>query len=135
MMLIHSCIFLWNLQIVNSVVMNHVTVEDGCLIQGSVVCSNVQLQERVVLKDCQVFPPSLPFSVHVCTRSLLIFIFILTVLICLPSSRRCCLVRCSMQLQMAHYLSAQSLRSPTIFLLLILLELMFQAHKVKVAPI
>lgn len=42
------------LQIVNSIVMNHVTIEDGCSIQGSVVCSNVQLQERVVLKDCQV---------------------------------------------------------------------------------
>lgn len=34
--------------------MNHVTIGDGCSIQGSVVCSNVQLQERVVLKDCQV---------------------------------------------------------------------------------
>ena len=42
------------LQIVNSVVMNHVVIEDGCHIQGSVVCNNVQLQERSVLKDCQV---------------------------------------------------------------------------------
>jgi NDP-sugar pyrophosphorylase family protein len=42
------------LQIVNSVVMNHVVIEDGCHIQGSVVCNNVQLQERAVLKDCQV---------------------------------------------------------------------------------
>jgi translation initiation factor eIF-2B subunit gamma len=41
-------------QIVNSVVMNHVVIEDGCHIQGSVVCNNVQLQERAVLKDCQV---------------------------------------------------------------------------------
>ncbi|XP_048324253.2 uncharacterized protein LOC107410292 isoform X3 [Ziziphus jujuba] len=40
--------------VVNSVVMNHVTIGDGCSIQGSVICSNVQLQERVVLKDCQV---------------------------------------------------------------------------------
>jgi hypothetical protein len=37
------------LQIVNSVVMNLV-VEDGCHIQGSVVCNNVQLQERAVIE-------------------------------------------------------------------------------------
>lgn len=43
-------------KIMNSVVMNHVTVEDGCQVQGSVICSNVHLQERVVLKDCQVGP-------------------------------------------------------------------------------
>ncbi|KAG9454850.1 hypothetical protein H6P81_007754 [Aristolochia fimbriata] len=43
-----------NVKVVNSVVMNHVTIEDGCSIQGSVICSNVHLQERVVLKDCQV---------------------------------------------------------------------------------
>uniref|UniRef100_A0A453S771 Glucose-1-phosphate adenylyltransferase/Bifunctional protein GlmU-like C-terminal hexapeptide domain-containing protein n=1 Tax=Aegilops tauschii subsp. strangulata TaxID=200361 RepID=A0A453S771_AEGTS len=41
-------------EIVNSVVMNHVVIEDGCHIQGSVVCNNVQLQERAVLKDCQI---------------------------------------------------------------------------------
>ncbi|KAL6602723.1 hypothetical protein ACP70R_043084 [Stipagrostis hirtigluma subsp. patula] len=43
-----------NVKIVNSVVMNHVVIEDGCHIQGSVVCNNVQLQERAILKDCQV---------------------------------------------------------------------------------
>ncbi|KAF5751633.1 translation initiation factor eIF-2B subunit gamma [Tripterygium wilfordii] len=43
-----------NVKLVNSVVMNHVTIGDGCSIQGSVVCSNVQLHERVVLRDCQV---------------------------------------------------------------------------------
>ncbi|KAK1292000.1 hypothetical protein QJS10_CPB17g01708 [Acorus calamus] len=43
-----------NVKIVNSIVMNHVTIEDGCLVQGSIICSNVYLQERVVLKDCQV---------------------------------------------------------------------------------
>ncbi|KAH0462449.1 hypothetical protein IEQ34_010024 [Dendrobium chrysotoxum] len=43
-----------NVKIFNSVVMNHVTIEDGCFIQGSVICNNAQLQERVVLKDCQV---------------------------------------------------------------------------------
>ncbi|ERM99089.1 translation initiation factor eIF-2B subunit gamma [Amborella trichopoda] len=43
-----------SVKIINSVVMNHVTIEDGCLIQSSVVCSNVHLQERVILKDCQV---------------------------------------------------------------------------------
>ncbi|XP_077240154.1 transferases/nucleotidyltransferase [Tasmannia lanceolata] len=43
-----------NVKIFNSVVMNHVTIEDGCSVQGSVICSNVHLQERVVLKDCQV---------------------------------------------------------------------------------
>lgn len=43
-----------NVKIVNSVVMNHVAIADGCSIQGSVICSTVQLQERVVLKDCQV---------------------------------------------------------------------------------
>ncbi|KAL0370998.1 UNVERIFIED_CONTAM: Translation initiation factor eIF-2B subunit gamma [Sesamum angustifolium] len=36
------------------VVLNHVTIGDGCSIQGSIICSNVQLQERAVLKDCQV---------------------------------------------------------------------------------
>ncbi|KAF2291801.1 hypothetical protein GH714_035665 [Hevea brasiliensis] len=40
--------------VVNSVIMNHVTIGDGCSIQGSVICSNVHLQERVGLKDCQV---------------------------------------------------------------------------------
>ncbi|KAF8039641.1 hypothetical protein BT93_B1999 [Corymbia citriodora subsp. variegata] len=43
-----------NVKIFNSIVMNHVTIGDGCSIHGSVICSNVQLQERVVLKDCQV---------------------------------------------------------------------------------
>lgn len=42
------------LQVVSSVIMDHVTIGDGCSILGSVICSNVQLQERVVLKDCQV---------------------------------------------------------------------------------
>lgn len=42
------------LQIVNSVVMDHATIGDGCTVQGSVICSNVQLQERATLKDCQV---------------------------------------------------------------------------------
>lgn len=42
------------MQVVNSVVMNHVTIGESCSIQGSVICSNVQLQERAVLKDCQV---------------------------------------------------------------------------------
>jgi translation initiation factor eIF-2B subunit gamma len=42
------------MQVVNSVVMNHVTIGDFCSIQGSVICSNVQLQERAILKDCQV---------------------------------------------------------------------------------
>lgn len=44
---------LW-MQVVNSVVMNHVSIGDCCSIQGSVICSNVQLQERAVVKDCQV---------------------------------------------------------------------------------
>ncbi|ONI14218.1 hypothetical protein PRUPE_4G269500 [Prunus persica] len=43
-----------NVKVVNSVVMNHVTIGDGCSIQNSIICSNVQLQDRVVLKDCQV---------------------------------------------------------------------------------
>ncbi|KAE9462313.1 hypothetical protein C3L33_05767, partial [Rhododendron williamsianum] len=43
-----------NVKVVNSVIMDHVTIGDGCSIQGSVICSNVQLQDRVVLKDCQV---------------------------------------------------------------------------------
>ncbi|CAA0805925.1 Unknown protein [Striga hermonthica] len=43
-----------NVKIVNSVVMNYVTIGDGCSIQGSIICSNVLLQERAVLKDCQV---------------------------------------------------------------------------------
>lgn len=57
------------MQIVNSIVMNHVTIGDGCSIQGSVVCSNVQLQERVVLKDCQVLSLLVSFShAHVCMQ-------------------------------------------------------------------
>lgn len=51
------------MQVVNSIVMDHVTIGDGCSIQGSVICSNVQLQERVVLKDCQVISLSLALSV------------------------------------------------------------------------
>ncbi|KMT14645.1 hypothetical protein BVRB_4g074130 [Beta vulgaris subsp. vulgaris] len=43
-----------NVKIANSVVMDHITIADGCSIQSSVICSNVQLQERAVLKDCQV---------------------------------------------------------------------------------
>ncbi|KAL6577165.1 hypothetical protein OROMI_011441 [Orobanche minor] len=42
------------LRIVNSDVNNYVTIGDGCSIQGSTICSNVQLQERAMLKDCQV---------------------------------------------------------------------------------
>ncbi len=42
--------------------MNHVAIGDGCSIQGSVICSNVQLQERVILKDCQVISLSLSLS-------------------------------------------------------------------------
>lgn len=52
------------MQVVNSVVMNHVTIGDGCSIQGSVICSNVQLQERVVLRDCQVSSLSPSLSSH-----------------------------------------------------------------------
>lgn len=61
-------LFLLCMQVVNSVVMNHVTIGDGCSIQGSVICSNVQLQERVVLKDCQVLflPLCLSLSVSPC---------------------------------------------------------------------
>ena len=44
--------------------MNHVSIADGCSIQGSIICSNVQIQERVVLKDCQVIL-SRPISVPV----------------------------------------------------------------------
>ena len=55
-----SCI-----QVANSVIMNHVTIGDGCSIQGSVICSNVQLQERVNLKDCQVISLSLSLSLSV----------------------------------------------------------------------
>ncbi|CAA7044761.1 unnamed protein product [Microthlaspi erraticum] len=40
--------------VVNSVVMDHATIGDGCSIQGSVICSHAQLQERVALRDCQV---------------------------------------------------------------------------------
>ncbi|KAI3704213.1 hypothetical protein L1987_74428 [Smallanthus sonchifolius] len=43
-----------NVKVVNSVIMNHVTIGDGCSIQGSIISSNVQLQERAVLKDCQI---------------------------------------------------------------------------------
>lgn len=46
----------YGVKITNSVVMNHVTLEDGCQVQGSVICSDVHLQERVLLKDCQVGP-------------------------------------------------------------------------------
>ncbi|KAJ8450579.1 hypothetical protein Cgig2_020216 [Carnegiea gigantea] len=61
-----------NVKIANSVVMNHVTIADGCSIQGSVICSTVQLQERVILRDCQVMPcplilsllPLLPIVTH-----------------------------------------------------------------------
>jgi hypothetical protein len=34
--------------------MSYVTVEDGNLIQNSIICSNVILQEQSMLKDCQV---------------------------------------------------------------------------------
>ncbi|XP_076927791.1 uncharacterized protein LOC143591484 [Bidens hawaiensis] len=43
-----------NVKIVNSVIMNHATIGDGCSIQGSIISSNVQLQERAVIKDCQI---------------------------------------------------------------------------------
>lgn len=43
-------------KIMNSVVMDYVTLEDGCQIQGSVICSNAHVQERTILKDCQVGP-------------------------------------------------------------------------------
>lgn len=35
--------------------MNHVTIEDGCLVKGSIICSNAHLQQRAVLNYCQVF--------------------------------------------------------------------------------
>ena len=54
MMFMPIFLLLLRLQVVNSVVMNHVTIGDSCSIQGSIICSNVQLQERAVLKDCQV---------------------------------------------------------------------------------
>lgn len=41
-----------NVEIVNSVVMTHVISKYGCLIQGSVVCTNVHLQGRVKIKYC-----------------------------------------------------------------------------------
>lgn len=56
---LNSLFFPSGIQVANSVIMNHVTIGDGCSIQGSVICSNVQLQERVNLKDCQVISLSL----------------------------------------------------------------------------
>ncbi|PHT42590.1 hypothetical protein CQW23_16615 [Capsicum baccatum] len=43
-----------NVKVVNSVIMNHVTIRDGRSVQGSIICSKVQLQECVVLRDFQV---------------------------------------------------------------------------------
>lgn len=43
-----------NVKIMNSVLMNYVTVEDGSVIQGCIISSNVHLQERANLRDCQV---------------------------------------------------------------------------------
>jgi translation initiation factor eIF-2B subunit gamma len=39
------------MQVVNFVVMNHVTIGGFCSIQVSVICSNVQLQERAILAE------------------------------------------------------------------------------------
>jgi len=38
----------------SSVIGDNVTIEDGCHIQNSIVCSNAVLQERCSLRDCQV---------------------------------------------------------------------------------
>jgi translation initiation factor eIF-2B subunit gamma len=41
-------------QIINSVLMHSVVLEDGCHVQNSVLSSGVHLQERASLKDCYV---------------------------------------------------------------------------------
>jgi translation initiation factor eIF-2B subunit gamma len=43
-----------NANIVILVVLNHVKIQDGCLIKGSIICSSVHLQERAMLGDCHV---------------------------------------------------------------------------------
>lgn len=68
-----------SLQVVNSVIMDHVTIGDGCSIQGSVICSNVQLQERVVLRDCQVSR----FSSFTCLFSMIKILTIIILLVLL----------------------------------------------------
>ncbi|CAN1250018.1 Translation initiation factor eIF-2B subunit gamma, partial [Linum perenne] len=58
-----------NVKIVNSIVMDHATIGDGCSIQGSVISSNIQFQERVVLKDCQVVFSTALISGTLCITS------------------------------------------------------------------
>jgi len=48
------CVLGSNVKVVSSVIMDHVTIADGCTIQGSIICNNAHLHERVSLKDCYV---------------------------------------------------------------------------------
>lgn len=43
-------------KIINSVLLDNVTVGEGCHLQNSVICSGATLCDRVTLKDCQVGP-------------------------------------------------------------------------------
>eukprot|EP00958_Prasinococcus_capsulatus_P011327 scaffold1124_cov361-Prasinococcus_capsulatus_cf.AAC.8 len=42
------------MQVINSVVMDHVTLDDFCVIQNCIVCSGAHLHEKANLRDCQV---------------------------------------------------------------------------------
>lgn len=43
-----------NVKVINCVLMDGVTVADGCHIQNSILCNGATVQERCTLKDCQV---------------------------------------------------------------------------------
>jgi len=43
-----------NVKVINCVIMDDVTVGDGCHIQNCIICSGAVVQERCSLKDCQV---------------------------------------------------------------------------------
>lgn len=44
----------FSLQVMNCVIGENVTIEDGCHLQNSIVCANAVLREKCSLRDCQV---------------------------------------------------------------------------------
>ncbi|KAJ1978853.1 Translation initiation factor eIF-2B subunit gamma [Dimargaris cristalligena] len=48
------CVIGKNVKIVNSVLMDYITVEDGAKLDGCVICNNAKIQAKAQLKDCEV---------------------------------------------------------------------------------
>jgi len=49
-------------KVINSVLQDGVVVGDGCIVQNSTLCCNAKVEEKAIVKDCQVVETGWPLS-------------------------------------------------------------------------